>query len=104
MGERTQLLQNAHLLGIDTAVSKPSAEWVGFRPYRETIRCEIETEETTSTTIMTDGQKKEKIRLVHCYGTGGSGWTIYTGLAKAATKLVLQQLLLFATLQRMYLS
>ena len=25
---------------------------------------------------MTDGQKK-KIRLVHCYGTGGSGWTIY---------------------------
>ena len=32
--ERTQLLQNAHLLGIDTAVSKPIAEWVGFRPYR----------------------------------------------------------------------
>jgi len=86
--ERTQLRQNAHLLGIDTAVSKPIAEWVGFRPYRETIRCEIDTEETTGTT-MTDGQKK-KIRLVHCYGTGSSGWTIYTGLAKAATKLVLQ--------------
>ena len=32
--ERTQLRQNAHLLGIDTAVSKPIAEWVGFRPYR----------------------------------------------------------------------
>ncbi|MGK3735383.1 MAG: D-amino-acid oxidase, partial [Bacillariaceae sp.] len=82
--ERTRLLENARLMGIDTNACQPKEDWVGFRPYRENIRCEIDDTD--------DYAKKdyEKIRLVHCYGTGGSGWTIYTGMAKEATRLVLQ--------------
>ncbi len=78
--ERKRLLETARLFGIDTDACQPKEEWVGFRPYRQEIRCEID--ETVAA--------NNDIRLVHSYGTGGSGWTIYTGLAKAATKLVLQ--------------
>ena len=78
--ERKRLLENAWLLGIDTDACQPKEEWVGFRPYRQEIRCEIDEQYSSN-----DG-----IRLVHCYGTGGSGWTIYTGLSKEATRLVLQ--------------
>eukprot|EP00533_Pseudo-nitzschia_delicatissima_P010575 CAMPEP_0116097640 /NCGR_PEP_ID=MMETSP0327-20121206/10813_1 /TAXON_ID=44447 /ORGANISM="Pseudo-nitzschia delicatissima, Strain B596" /LENGTH=319 /DNA_ID=CAMNT_0003589405 /DNA_START=156 /DNA_END=1111 /DNA_ORIENTATION=+ len=71
--ERKRLLETARLFGIDTDACQPKEEWVGFRPYRqEEIRCEI------------DEATNDGIRLVHCYGTGGSGWTIYTGLSREA--------------------
>jgi len=84
--ERRRLLETARLLGIDTDACQPKGEWVGFRPYRQEIRCEIDTK------YPNNNAKKDYdgIRLVHCYGTGGSGWTIYTGVAKEATRLVLQ--------------
>jgi len=81
--ERQRLLETARLVGIDTNASQPKEEWVGFRPYREEIRCEIDS--GNSATNDNDG-----IRLVHCYGSGGSGWTIYSGLSKEATRLVMQ--------------
>ena len=81
--ERKRLLETARLLGIDTGACQPKEEWVGFRPYRQQIRCEVD--EKYSAANINDG-----IRLVHCYGTGGSGWTIYTGLSKEAARLVLQ--------------
>jgi len=79
--ERTRLLETARLLGIDTEACQPKDEWVGFRPVRPKIRCEID---------KTFNNAQSDVRLVHCYGTGGSGWTIYTGLAKEVTRLVLQ--------------
>ena len=84
--ERARLLETARLLGIDTKACKPKDEWVGFRPYRQEIRCEIDTKYSNKPASSRHGG----IKLVHCYGTGGSGWTIYTGLAKEATRLVLQ--------------
>lgn len=84
--ERARLLETARLFGIDTNACKPKEEWVGFRPYRQEVRCEVDVKYSKNNTKMDyDG-----IRLVHCYGTGGSGWTIYTGLAKEATRLVMQ--------------
>jgi D-amino-acid oxidase len=80
--ERERLLENARILGIDTGASKPMGEWVGHRPYRAiSTRCEIDAKFSTT-----------DIKLVHCYGTGGSGWTVYTGVAKEATDLVLNSL------------
>jgi D-amino-acid oxidase len=76
--ERKRLLENARILGIDTDASQPIGEWVGHRPYRPNTRCEIDAELST-----------RDMKLVHCYGTGGSGWTVYTGVAKEATDLVL---------------
>lgn len=76
--EKERLLENARILGIDTDACKPKGEWVGFRPYRATTRCESD-----------DHQSVDGIKLVHCYCTGGSGWTVYTGIAKQATSLVL---------------
>jgi D-amino-acid oxidase len=76
--ERERLLQNAKLVGIDTERTQPVGEWVGFRPYRPTSRCEVDPKHTSS-----------DIRLVHSYGYGGSGWTVYVGCAKEATKLLL---------------
>jgi D-amino-acid oxidase len=78
--ERQQLLQNAELLGIDTQQSKPIGEWTGFRPYRPTSRCELDAQY--------NGVDNE-VRLVHSYGYGGSGWTVYVGCAKEATELIL---------------
>jgi D-amino-acid oxidase len=76
--ERKRLLENARILGIDTGASKHNGEWVGHRPYRAKTRCAIDAE-----------LSKTGLKLVHCYGTGGSGWTVYTGVAKEATNLVL---------------
>ncbi|VEU36228.1 unnamed protein product [Pseudo-nitzschia multistriata] len=84
--ERTRLFETARLLGIDTNACQPKEEWVGFRPYRQEIRCEIDDEKSMSN----DTENDDRIRLVHCYGTGGSGWTIYTGLAKEAARLAMQ--------------
>jgi D-amino-acid oxidase len=76
--EHTKLLENARLLGIDTEHSSPEGTWAGFRPYRPVSRLELDQD-----------VKDKDIRLVHSYGYGGSGWTVYTGAAKEATKLLL---------------
>jgi D-amino-acid oxidase len=78
--ERERLLENARILGIDTDACQPKGEWVGIRPYRELTRCEVDTD-----------YKTEGIRLVHSYGTGGSGWTVYAGMAKDAVQAILAQ-------------
>ena len=77
--ERNRLLQNATYMGIDVEKSKIVGEWTGFRPFRQTVRCEIETKETSS----------RSIKVVHSYGYGGSGWTVYVGAAKECAQLVL---------------
>jgi len=68
-------------MGIDTNACKPKRKWVVFRLYKQNLRCEID-----------NYAKKEcdGIRLVHCYGTCGSGWTMYLDMAKEVTRLVLQ--------------
>jgi len=77
--ERERLLENARILGIDTDACQAKGEWVGFRPYRPTTSCEIDEEHSS-----------HGIRLIHSYGSGGSGWTVYTGIAKETTSLTLQ--------------
>lgn len=77
--ERQRLLQNAKNLGIDTTKVQPIGEWTGFRPYRRISRLEIDTKYST-----------DDMRLVHSYGYGGSGWTVYTGCAMDATELLLK--------------
>jgi D-amino-acid oxidase len=83
--ERERLLENARIMGIETSsmLQKPKSEWVGFRPYRPTTR--VEKEE-----IQLNGGNNT-IRVVHSYGTGGSGWTVYTGVAKDTVRLVLDE-------------
>lgn len=78
--ERERLLQNGINMGIDVEKSKIIGEWTGFRPFRETVRCEIETGVAFS---------KNGIKVVHSYGYGGSGWTVYVGAAKECADLVL---------------
>ena len=77
--ERQRLLQNARNLGIDTEQVQPKGEWTGFRPYRPLSRLEIDKEHSS-----------DEMRVVHSYGYGGSGWTVYTGCAKDATELLLK--------------
>jgi D-amino-acid oxidase len=78
--ERTRLTTNARLLGIDTSKSKPLGEWTGFRPYRPTVRLEIDS----------SIGKEEDITLVHNYGHGGSGWTVFIGAATEVTSLLVK--------------
>lgn len=75
--ERRMILKNAQTLGIDTTNNEPIGEWVGFRPYRSSVRLEIDEELTES-----------GMRVVHSFGYGGSGWTVYVGAAKEAASLV----------------
>lgn len=75
--ERKMILQNAQTLGIDTTNNEPIGEWVGFRPYRSAVRLEIDKE-----------LSRRGMRVVHNYGFGGSGWTVYVGAAKEAASLV----------------
>jgi D-amino-acid oxidase len=77
--ERDQLLHNASRLGIDTGKSKVVGEWTGFRPFRTQVRCEIDA------SFSNDGG----ITVVHCYGYGGSGWTLFVGAAREVANLVL---------------
>jgi D-amino-acid oxidase len=77
--ERDKLIQNATNMGIDMKKSKIIGEWTGFRPFRQTVRCEIETNEAYS----------NGVKVVHSYGYGGSGWTVYVGAAKECANLVL---------------
>lgn len=76
--EIERLMENAHKMGINVEESKPVGEWVGFRPYRPTSRLEVD-EELSSTS---------GIRVVHSYGYGGSGWTVFVGAAKEAASLI----------------
>jgi len=74
--ERTRLLNNAQLLGVDVANAPVVGEWTGFRPSRPTVRCE---EEKSSTGV----------RTIHNYGHGGSGWTVNVGAAKEVANILL---------------
>jgi D-amino-acid oxidase len=76
--ERKQLVQNAELMGIDMSKAKITGEWVGFRPVRPQVRCEI------------DARYTGGVRVVHNYGMGGSGWTVNVGAAKECVRLLLQ--------------
>ena len=78
--ERERLLANARRLGIDTDKSEPIAEWTGFRPYRPTMRCEMDAD-----------YAGDSIRVFHNFGTGGSGWTVNVGAAKECASLVVQR-------------
>ena len=78
--EKEMLLTNAQRMGIDIDKSEPINEWVGFRPYRP--ECRLEVDEMLSSS--------SGVRVVHNYGYGGSGWTVYVGAARDAAELVLQ--------------
>ncbi|CAJ1940098.1 unnamed protein product [Cylindrotheca closterium] len=77
--ERLRLLENARLMGIDTEKSSPVGEWTGFRPFRPTSRLEVDAKFSN-----------EDMQIVHSYGYGGSGWTVYVGAAKEAARLLLE--------------
>lgn len=80
--ERERLLKNAKVLGIDTENAQPIGEWTGFRPFRSTVRCE-EDDELAS--------KHSLKKVVHNYGHGGSGWTLYVGAAKHGVDILTTQ-------------
>jgi glycine/D-amino acid oxidase-like deaminating enzyme len=79
--ERNRLLQNARYLGIDTSRTKPVHEWIGYRPWRPTVRVEKEY-------LYSDGCQ-EGIPVIHNYGHGGSGWTVFVGAVHEAINLAL---------------
>lgn len=79
--EKERLMENARNLGIDTDLSTPIGEWVGFRPYRPTVRLERDGE------IGSD----RGVRVVHNFGHGGSGWTVFAGVAKEAASLLVPE-------------
>lgn len=76
--EHKRLIRNARYLGVDVDTVKPIGEWIGFRPYRKSIRCEIDHD-----------LSNDSLMVVHNYGYGGSGWTLNVGAAKAAADMVL---------------
>lgn len=77
--EREILLLNANRMGIDIKRSKIIGEWTGFRPFRTTVRCEIDSE----------ASDPNGVKVYHSYGYGGSGWTVNVGAAKECADLVL---------------
>eukprot|EP00562_Extubocellulus_spinifer_P000224 CAMPEP_0178477326 /NCGR_PEP_ID=MMETSP0696-20121128/4075_1 /TAXON_ID=265572 /ORGANISM="Extubocellulus spinifer, Strain CCMP396" /LENGTH=392 /DNA_ID=CAMNT_0020104637 /DNA_START=17 /DNA_END=1195 /DNA_ORIENTATION=- len=77
--ERERLTKNAWTMGIDTEKAEPVDSWVGFRPSRPMTRLEVD----TSGAVGNQG-----IKIVHNYGHGGSGWTVFVGAAKEAASLV----------------
>lgn len=72
--ESSRLKQNAWRLGIDTDSSDEIEQWVGLRPCRNTVCLE--------------NDKIGNTRIVHCYGVGGSGWTVFGGIARDAVHLL----------------
>jgi len=80
--ERERVIACAHIMGIDVDKSEPVGEWVGFRPYRPTSRLEVDEEVTSSTS------SRSGVKVVHSYGYGGSGWTVFVGAAKEAASLL----------------
>lgn len=55
-------------------------EWVGLRPGREEVRIEAE--------IITSNSLRDKLHVVHNYGHGGSGVTLFWGCAQEVLALV----------------
>ena len=77
--EREQLITNAGIMGINTDQTNPIGEWVGFRPViRSSARLEID-----------EGLSTNGLKVVHSYGYGGSGWTVFIGAANEAISLIL---------------
>ncbi len=76
--ERQRLEKNAWTMGIDTVKAEPCGEWVGFRPTRGVVCLEVDNRFSSY-----------GVKVVHSYGTGGSGWTVYSGVAKEAVNLLL---------------
>ena len=76
--EMNKILQNAHRMGINIEKSQPSGRWVGFRPYRSSARLEID-----------EKYSGQGVKVVHSFGYGGSGWTVFVGAAKEAASLLL---------------
>ena len=76
--ERERLIQNAHRLGIDTTQSDPINEWIGYRPWRPTVRVEVEYD--------------KEMPVIHNYGHGGSGWTVFVGAVHEAVDLALKSI------------
>ncbi|XP_028402940.1 D-aspartate oxidase-like [Dendronephthya gigantea] len=58
-------------------------EWVGLRPVRDHLRLEKEIIE-----VKTQYGSKSKLQVVHNYGHGGCGLSLFWGCAEEATKLV----------------
>jgi glycine/D-amino acid oxidase-like deaminating enzyme len=75
--EMSRIMQNARTMGINTDKSKPPSQWIGFRPYRHSARLEID-----------DKYSEQDVKVVHSFGYGGSGWTVFVGAAKEAVDLV----------------
>lgn len=78
--ERQRLMDNARLLGIQKNVD-PISEWTGFRPARPTTMLQYHND------TFQDG----RIKMIHSYGHGGSGWTVNVGVAKDTVKLILNE-------------
>ena len=74
--EKQRLLQNAKRMGVDSTLSDPIDEWIGYRPWRPTVRVEVE--------------YVQGIPLIHNYGHGGSGWTVYVGAVQEAVSLAIK--------------
>ena len=79
--EESKLKSNAWNVGIDTNISEPVHKWTGFRPYRPEVRLEVDHTH----------EMKESIKIVHNYGHGGSGWTVFIGAARATASLVVNK-------------
>ena len=75
-GRTGAILMSAERVGIDVAESQ-LVEWTGFRPYRPTVRCEVNTSST-------DG-----VKVAHNYDNRGSGWTVNTGDARECVDLLI---------------
>lgn len=77
--ERHTLKQTAsNLACIDVENTTPWGEWVGFRPVRDDGSVRIEMEYDTESSL----------KVIHNYGHGGSGWTVYVGAVQAAISLI----------------
>lgn len=79
--ERGRILENAQNMGIDTKKSMCVSEWVGFRPYRPTMRLEVDEKSSLLSGVT----------IVHSYGCGGSGWTVFVGVASDNANLLVTQ-------------
>ena len=79
--ERERLILNAKKMGINVRKSKLVGEWTGFRPFRTTVRCELEND------VNDDGGGD--VQVFHSYGYGGSGWTVNVGAAKECADILL---------------
>uniref|UniRef100_A0A6V2AIS8 FAD dependent oxidoreductase domain-containing protein n=1 Tax=Ditylum brightwellii TaxID=49249 RepID=A0A6V2AIS8_9STRA len=76
--EKERIIKNAQLLGVDTDKSPSIGEWTGFRPYRPTTRLELEDR----------ADVPNGFKVVHNYGHGGSGWTVFAGAAREVASLL----------------